>query len=79
MIQVWDLAGDEKYRRVTEAYYVKTHVYLLVFDQNDWNSFDSISSYLSWIDQLKTWDSVIMLIGNKSDIIPNEISNEEIS
>ena len=65
---IWDLAGQTRYNAVRPHYYVGSHSALLVYDVTNFNSVDSI---LSWVSEFKKTirNSVpITLIGNKIDL-----------
>ena len=67
-IQIWDTAGEERYRSITSAYYKGAKGCLLVYSITDRRSFDNIDK---WIEQLKgnsDEDLCIILVGNKIDI-----------
>ena len=66
--QIWDTAGEERYRSITSAYYKGAKGCLLVYSITDRRSFDNIDK---WIEQLKgnsDEDLCIILVGNKIDI-----------
>ncbi len=65
---IWDLAGQTRYNAVRPHYYIGSHSALLVYDVTNYNSVDSI---LSWVTEFKKTvrHSVpITLIGNKIDL-----------
>ena len=76
--QIWDTAGQERYRSVTKAYYKGAKGALLVYDITRRNTFDNVDN---WLIDLKTngdKDILIILIGNKSDLVENrEVSVED--
>ena len=76
--QIWDTAGQERYRSVTKAYYKGAKGALLVYDISRKSTFENIDN---WLLDLKTngdKDILIILIGNKSDLIDKrEVSKEE--
>ena len=43
-LQLWDTAGQEKFRNLTTSYYRGTHCCILVFD-----SFSSVSAHFLWV------------------------------
>ena len=68
-LQIWDCAGQEKFRALTKLYYRSTHVCILVFDLTNPESLEAIQNY--WIKTVKEQcDNVIefILIGNKNDL-----------
>ena len=77
-VQIWDTAGMERYRSITNAYYKGSKGVIVVYDICRQNSFESVDK---WIDDFKSKaddDAVIILIGNKSDLDEKrEVSKEE--
>lgn len=51
VIQIWDTAGQEKYRTLTKIFYKDAAVAILVYDITRKGSFDEIKNY--WYAQLK--------------------------
>lgn len=45
-LQMWDTAGQEKFRTITSAYYKGAQGIVLVFDVTDRKSFDDIKNWL---------------------------------
>ncbi|OIW13502.1 hypothetical protein TanjilG_29243 [Lupinus angustifolius] len=75
--QIWDTAGQERYRAVTSAYYRGALGAMLVYDITKRQSFDHVAR---WVEELRTHaDSsiVIMLIGNKGDLVDKRIVTTE--
>ena len=67
-VQIWDTAGEERYRSITSAYYKGAKGAFIVYDITRRNTFDNIDK---WIVDLKTngdKNISIVLIGNKSDL-----------
>lgn len=66
--QVWDTAGQEKFRAVTNAYYHGSIGALIVYAVNDRNSFDRVEKWLDEVKKNADPDALVMVIGNKSDL-----------
>lgn len=67
-LQIWDTAGQEKFRSITKAYYRGAHGILVVFDISRRDTFNQTRM---WIDSIKdaSTDSIdVILIGNKCDL-----------
>eukprot|EP01118_Nematostelium_gracile_P000617 TRINITY_DN1066_c0_g5_i1.p1 TRINITY_DN1066_c0_g5~~TRINITY_DN1066_c0_g5_i1.p1 ORF type:complete len:194 (+),score=51.69 TRINITY_DN1066_c0_g5_i1:126-707(+) len=67
--QIWDTAGQEKFRAMTSAYYRGAAGALLVYDITRHETFDNLAN---WFAELKTHaegDLVVMLVGNKKDLV----------
>ena len=66
--QIWDTAGQEKYKAITGAYYKGSKGALVVYDITQKKSFENIEK---WVNDLKVAGDpkiTIILIGNKSDL-----------
>lgn len=69
-LQIWDTAGQEKYRSLITTYYRHTDGIILVFDLSDDNSFENILQ--SWIPHITTYMTEdvpkLLIFGNKKDL-----------
>lgn len=78
-VQIWDTAGQEKYRSITNSYYLNTKGVLLVFDLSRKSSFDSVDRWLNEVHSITGENISIILVGNKSDLtIEREVNLEDI-
>ncbi|KAJ8658432.1 hypothetical protein O0I10_005785 [Lichtheimia ornata] len=68
-VQLWDTAGQERYRSITKRYYRGSVGALLVYDITRHDTFEDI---IRWLNEIRMNDAhpetVIMLVGNKSDL-----------
>eukprot|EP01133_Synstelium_polycarpum_P003903 gene3903-4517_t len=67
-LQIWDTAGQEKFRSITRAYYRGALGALIVYDITRRETFESLTSWLSDCRKYSTGDVTIALIGNKCDL-----------
>ena len=67
-LQIWDSAGQEKFRNVTRSYFHSTDGFVLVYDIADKESFSKISFWMSYIKNYAPENSKIILVGNKNDL-----------
>lgn len=44
-LQIWDTAGQEKFRTITSSYYRGAHALMIVFDITDLQSFQDATTY----------------------------------
>jgi small GTP-binding protein len=51
--EIWDTAGQEKYRALSKIFYKNSNVCILVYDITNKKSFDEIRNY--WIHQVKEY------------------------
>ena len=76
--EIWDTAGQEKYRSLAKMFFKDAAVALLVYDITTKKSFDEIKSY--WMNLVKENGpkKVIMyIVGNKNDLIEQQQVKEE--
>ena len=76
-VQVWDTAGEERYRSITNAYYRGAEGILIVFDLTNEESFKSIQNWINEVTVFTGKDVIIICLGNKSDL-KREISKNTI-
>ena len=76
-LDIWDTAGQEKYRSLTKFFYKDAAVAILVYDVTVEQSFKELSDY--WTKQLIDYGSeklIIGIAGNKCDLINEETVSE---
>lgn len=76
-IQIWDTAGEERYRVVAKNYFNTSDGFIIMYDITNRDSFDNISN---WVEQIR--DSTpnykkSVIFGNKSDL--NKLRNVQIN
>lgn len=77
-LQIWDTAGQEKFRSITRSYYRGTTGALLVYDITRRETFDHLTEWLDDCHRYSQSNIVIMLIGNKCDLDDKrQVSREE--
>ncbi|XP_061781224.1 ras and EF-hand domain-containing protein [Nerophis lumbriciformis] len=67
-LQIWDTAGQEKFRSIAVSYFRKAHGVLLLYDVTSESSFLNIRY---WLDQIQGQDEEkvpVCIIGNKVDL-----------
>ena len=78
LLDIWDTAGQEKYKSLTKFFYKDAAVAILVYDITRRESFDSIRDY--WYGQVQENGSkniVLGIAGNKCDLYENEAVPEQ--
>ena len=77
-LQIWDTAGQERFRTLTRSYYRGAAGALLVYDITSRDSYNCVSSWLTVAKNLTSPNTVVYLIGNKSDLHEQrEVTYEE--
>ena len=76
-IQLWDTAGQEKYRAMTKNLYLKSQAIIILFDITNETSFINLKNWMSQIKESCGEDIPILLVGNKTDLEDNRVINKE--
>ena len=74
-LQIWDTAGQEKYKGLIPSYIRNSSIVFIVYDISSKTSFDNIPK---WINFVKSIDNTtLILCGNKIDLENREVKKEE--
>ena len=78
-LQLWDTAGQEKFRSITRTYYKSAHLIVFVYAIDNKNSFDNIQSWVNEVNANTNKNPIFWLVGNKCDLEENKrkVSTEE--
>ena len=66
--QIWDTAGQDRFRTITSSYYKGADGIIMVYDVSDPKSFEDIEKY--WVPEAENYadrNISVILLGNKSD------------
>ncbi len=77
--EIWDTAGQEKYRSLSKMFYKDAGVAILVYDITSKESFEELKKY--WVAQLREYgpqNIIIAITGNKSDLDNEQVDEEEV-
>ena len=75
---IWDTAGQEKYRALAKIFYKDAKVIMLVYDITNRRSFDELKSY--WYEMVKQNadpDAIIAIVANKNDLYDSQQVKDE--
>lgn len=75
-LQLWDTAGQERFRTITTSYYKGACGVVIVFDLTNIDSFNAIPMWLDSVYDGCKPESVIILVGNKSDLPEERVVTE---
>ena len=67
-LQIWDSAGQERFRTITTSYYKGAHAIVIVFDITDKDSFEHVKIWMQDIDKFAKQGVMRILVGNKCDL-----------
>ena len=76
-IQIWDIAGQERWTQMRHIYYKGTHGAIIVADLTRKNTFDQIEKF--WYPDLQenSINSPIILLANKDDL-KKQVTDENV-
>lgn len=73
----WDLPGQERFRAVNMTFYHGASGVLLVYDITNRVTFENLKTWMKEVCDGAHSDAVIMLVGNKSDIVGKRVVPED--
>jgi small GTP-binding protein len=68
-LQIWDTAGEEKFKSLGPIYYREASAALAVFDVSNPLSFEALSGWISNFQSVAGSEAVIVVVGNKIDLV----------
>ena len=77
-LQIWDTAGQDRFRSITQSYYKGAHGVLLVYDVTSRESFNNVKTWISQIREHSPKNITLFLIGNKIDSVERQVEKEEV-
>lgn len=77
-VQIWDTAGQDRFKAITKAYYKGAKGAFVVYDITKKHSFESLDKWIVDLKENSTPNINMMIIGNKNDLEDQrEISKED--
>ena len=67
-LQIWDTAGEERFRTITTSYYKGAQAIIVVYDITDRDSFDHVKNWMADCDKFAKEGVLRILAGNKFDL-----------
>jgi small GTP-binding protein len=78
-LSLWDTAGQETYKSITRSYFRGASGALLVFDITRPSTFASVTQWLQDLRQIADDGIVVVLVGNKSDLVAGDDSSPRVT
>ena len=78
-LDIWDTAGQEKFRSLNKIFFKDAEIAFLVYDITKKKTFEEIKNF--WVDQVRTFsgeNTLFVLVGNKADLYTKEEVNENM-
>ena len=72
-LQIWDTAGQDRFRTITQTYYKGAMGVILAYDCTDENSFANVRNWIKKLEAQAAPGVVKVLIGNKCDSTSKKI------
>ena len=76
-LQIWDTAGQEKYKSITKTLFLKAQGILALYDITSESSFINLKNWLSLIEEECNPDVPRIIVGNKIDLIDKRVIEKE--
>ena len=78
--EMWDTAGQEKYRSLAKMFFKEASVALIIYDITSLKSFNEIKNYwMTLVRENAPKNIITYIVGNKSDLIGKEVVKEEVA
>ena len=74
-LQIWDSAGQEKFRSIIPSYIRGSSLIFLIFDITKKESFDHLNEWITFITNIENGN--IVVVGNKIDLKENRVITKE--
>ena len=77
-IQIWDTAGQDRFKSITKNYYKGAHGIILIYDVTTRMTFDNVRNWINTIKEEVDDKVNVILVGNKIDNNDNrKVTTEE--
>ena len=76
-IQIWDTAGQDRFRSITKNYYKGAHGIVLIYDITDKKTFENVRNWVKQIKEEVSDKVCIILVGNKIDLEQKRVVSME--
>jgi Ras-related protein Rab-8A len=73
-LQLWDTAGQDRFRTIVHTYYRGAHAVLLVYAVDDRQSFENLHEWMGDVQRFATAGVPVVLVANKCDCRPDEVA-----
>ena len=68
-LQIWDTAGQDRFRAITKNYYKGANGIILIYDITNLQSYENVKNWIAQIREQANPNVVIYLAGNKIDVV----------
>eukprot|EP00050_Salpingoeca_kvevrii_P007586 m.297198 g.297198 ORF g.297198 m.297198 type:complete len:198 (-) comp13558_c0_seq1:143-736(-) len=75
--QIWDTAGQEKYRGLAPMYYRGAAAAIIVYDITDSRTFTTLKKWVAELRQMGPQELVLAIAGNKCDLPNRQVDRDD--
>ena len=77
-LQIWDTAGQDRFRAITKNYYKSANGIILIYDVTSLQTYENVKNWITQIREEASQNVVIYIAGNKIDMAEErKIKTEE--
>ena len=76
-LQIWDTAGQDRFRAITKNYYKGANGIILIYDVTNPKTYDNVKNWVTQIREEASPNVVVYLCGNKIDMKEDRKVKEE--
>ena len=76
-VQIWDTAGQDRFRAITKNYYKGAHGIILIYDVTNQKTFENVRNWVTQIRENASEKAIIYIVGNKIDDKQNKVVTKE--
>ena len=77
-LQIWDTAGQDRFRAITKNYYKGSHGIILIYDVTNLQTFENVKNWVNQIREEAANNVVIYIAANKIDMeAERKVSKQE--
>ena len=76
-LQIWDTAGEERYRNITKSYFQACNGFIIAYDINNKESFEQVKFWIKQIAAFSGEKTNCILIGTKSDLNERKVEEQK--
>ena len=67
-LQIWDTAGQDRFRAITKNYYKGANGIILIYDITNLQTYENVKNWIAQIKEEANPNAIIYLAGNKIDV-----------
>ena len=67
-LQIWDTAGQDRFRAITKNYYKGANGIILIYDVTNLQSYENVKNWIAQIKESASQNVIVYLVGNKIDV-----------